>query len=63
MNYSFAWCTGAGLLIRLTRWVSFQTIPVQYVDEYCQLELQQQLCCESRITAMAKGTLDERSIP
>lgn len=31
VNYSFAWCVGGGLLIRLTRWVSFQTIPVEYV--------------------------------
>jgi hypothetical protein len=28
---SFAWYAGGGLLIRLTRWVSFQTIPVEYV--------------------------------
>jgi hypothetical protein len=28
---SFAWCAGGGLMIRLTRWVSFQTIPVEYV--------------------------------
>jgi hypothetical protein len=31
VTHSFAWCTGAGLTIRLTRWVSFQTIPVEYV--------------------------------
>jgi hypothetical protein len=30
--HSFAWCTGAGLTVRLTRLVSFQTIPVEYVD-------------------------------
>jgi hypothetical protein len=28
---SFAWCGGAGLLVRMTRFVSFQTIPVEYV--------------------------------
>jgi hypothetical protein len=28
---SFGWCFGGGLMIRLTRWVSFQTIPVEYV--------------------------------
>jgi hypothetical protein len=28
---SFAWYAGGGFLIRLTRWVSFQTIPVEYV--------------------------------
>jgi hypothetical protein len=28
---SFAWFAGGGLTIRLTRWVSFQTIPVEYV--------------------------------
>lgn len=28
---SFAWYAGAGMLIRLTRWVSFQTIPIEYV--------------------------------
>ena len=31
VNYSFAWCVGGGLLIRLSRWVSFETIPVEYV--------------------------------
>jgi hypothetical protein len=29
---SFAWCVGGGLFIRLTRWVSFETIPVEYVQ-------------------------------
>jgi hypothetical protein len=28
---SFAWYAGGGLMIRLTRWVSFQTIPIEYV--------------------------------
>lgn len=28
---SFAWCVGGGFLVRITRWVSFQTIPVEYV--------------------------------
>ena len=28
---SFAWFAGGGMMIRLTRWVSFQTIPVEYV--------------------------------
>ena len=28
---SFAWAAGGGLLIRLTRWVSFETIPIEYV--------------------------------
>jgi len=28
---SFAWLAGGGFTIRLTRWVSFQTIPVEYV--------------------------------
>lgn len=28
---SFAWCMGAGMNVRLTRWVIFQTIPVEYV--------------------------------
>jgi hypothetical protein len=28
---SFAWFAGGGLTIRLTRWVSFQTIPIEYV--------------------------------
>ena len=31
VTHSFAWCGGAGLTVRLTRWVSFQTIPVEYV--------------------------------
>ena len=31
ISHSFAWCAGGGLMIRLTRWVSFQTIPVEYV--------------------------------
>jgi hypothetical protein len=31
VNYSFAACAGGGLSIRLMRWVSFQTIPVEYV--------------------------------
>jgi hypothetical protein len=31
VNYSLAACAGGGLLIRLTRWVSFETIPVEYV--------------------------------
>ncbi len=31
ITHSFAWCAGGGLTIRLTRWVSFQTIPVEYV--------------------------------
>jgi hypothetical protein len=31
ITHSFAWCGGGGLMIRLTRWVSFQTIPVEYV--------------------------------
>jgi hypothetical protein len=30
--HSFAWCTGVGLTVRLTRLVSFQTIPIEYVD-------------------------------
>lgn len=29
---SFAWCTGAGLDVRLTRLLIFETIPVEYVD-------------------------------
>jgi hypothetical protein len=28
---SFAFVAGGGLLIRLTRWISFQTIPIEYV--------------------------------
>jgi hypothetical protein len=28
---SFAWLAGGGLLIRLNRWISFETIPVEYV--------------------------------
>lgn len=32
ITHSFAWCTGAGLSVRLTRLVSFQTIPIEYVD-------------------------------
>lgn len=31
ISYSFAWCAGGGLMVRLTRWVSFQAIPVEYV--------------------------------
>lgn len=31
VNYSFAACAGGGFFIRLTRWVSFETIPVEYV--------------------------------
>lgn len=31
ITHSFAWCVGSGVTIRLTRWVSFQTIPVEYV--------------------------------
>lgn len=31
VSYSFAWCAGGGVTIRLTRWVSFQTIPIEYV--------------------------------
>ena len=31
VNNSFAWYAGAGTFIRLTRWVSFETIPVEYV--------------------------------
>ena len=31
VNYSLAICGGGGFLIRITRWVSFQTIPVEYV--------------------------------
>lgn len=31
VSHSFAFLTGAGLLVRITRWVSFQTIPVEYV--------------------------------
>lgn len=31
VSYSFAWCWGRGLNVRLTRWVTFQTIPVDYV--------------------------------
>ena len=29
--HSFAWCMGGGMTVRLSRWVSFQTIPVEYV--------------------------------
>jgi hypothetical protein len=32
ITHSFVWCTGAGLTVRLTRLVSFQTIPIEYVD-------------------------------
>jgi len=28
---SFGWLAGGGLMIRLTRWISFETIPVEYV--------------------------------
>lgn len=28
---SLAWFAGAGMMVRLTRWVSFETIPVEYV--------------------------------
>jgi hypothetical protein len=31
ITHSFAWCVGGGLNVRLTRWVSFQTIPIEYV--------------------------------
>ena len=31
VSNSFAWYAGAGTLFRLTRWVSFETIPVEYV--------------------------------
>ena len=31
VNNSFAWLVGGGFTILLTRWVSFQTIPVEYV--------------------------------
>jgi hypothetical protein len=31
VNNSLAWYGGGGLMVRLTRWVSFQTIPVEYV--------------------------------
>jgi hypothetical protein len=31
ITHSFVWCAGAGLTIRLSRWVSFQTIPIEYV--------------------------------
>jgi hypothetical protein len=31
ITHSFAWCVGGGLTISLTRWVSFQTIPIEYV--------------------------------
>jgi hypothetical protein len=31
VNNSFAWLVGGGFTVRITRWVSFQTIPVEYV--------------------------------
>jgi len=31
LTTSFGFVMGGGLLIRLTRWVSFQTIPIEYV--------------------------------
>jgi hypothetical protein len=31
IEHSFAWCVGGGAMIRLTKWVSFQTIPFEYV--------------------------------
>jgi hypothetical protein len=31
VNNSFAWLVGGALTVRITRWVSFQTIPVEYV--------------------------------
>jgi hypothetical protein len=31
INDSFAWCAGAGFTVRVTRWVAFQAIPVEYV--------------------------------
>jgi hypothetical protein len=32
ITHSFAWCTGAGLSVRITKFVAFQTIPIEYVD-------------------------------
>jgi hypothetical protein len=31
ITHSGAWCVGGGMNVRLTRWLSFQTIPVEYV--------------------------------
>jgi hypothetical protein len=31
VSNSFSWFAGAGMMVRLTRWVSFETIPVEYV--------------------------------
>jgi hypothetical protein len=47
---SFAWFAGGGLTIRLTRCVSFQTIPIEYVMN-TERKRWQQLCCESWVCA------------